>query len=227
VADHTFTFGDQQDLLDVLLGDPQTSTEDMFPQAQRLVYLNRGELHFAQDSLCLREYTTGSVASQEISLPSDWIKTHVLVVANQKVDHLEIALQDYERYLNSGDYHWYQWQVSGTNKILFVSSAVGTSAYKLWYFKKPTTALAETSDTSILPIEYREAPVYWAGWQLMQQIGKTDLANQYMQVYSSFVNSAMSDTRERYMNRVNPNIDTGDEASSQSSVDIQGRGYVY
>jgi hypothetical protein len=227
MADHTFTFKEQQDLLTVILGDPQVSSEDMFPTAQRQMYLNRGELHFAQDSLCLREYATGTVSSQSITLPTNWLKTFVMVVNNQKADHLEVALHDYERYVNSGDMHWYQWDISDARYIKFLSSVADGYTYKLWYFKKPTTVLVNDADTSIIPIQYREASVYWAGWQLLQQIGKTDLANQAMQVYSAFVAQASQDSKEKYMDRTNPNVDTGDEASSQSSVDVEGRGYQY
>jgi len=227
MANHTFTFLEQLNLLSTLLGDSQTTAEDMFPIADRKMYINRGEMHFALDSKCLREYATGSVASQEITLPDNWLSNFMLVVNGKKCDHLEVALQDYERYLNSGDYHWYQWDISDVRKIMFLSSAVGTSTYKLWYFKKPLVALDSNTDVSIIPIEYREASVYWAGWQLLQQIGKIDLANQCMQVYASFVQSAMADTKEKYLNRVNPNVDVGDVGASASDIDVQGRGYTY
>jgi hypothetical protein len=189
------------------------------------MYLNRGELHFALDSKCLREYATGTIASQTISLPTDWLENFVLIVNNKKVDHLEVALQDYERYINSGDQHWYMWEVAGVRTIKFLSTTADGLTYKLWYFKKPTTALAETTDTSVIPIEYREASVYWAAWQMMQQIGKADLANSYMSVYASLVNSAMTDTKNQYMSRVNPNVDIG--VDPQPTVDVQGRGFLY
>ena len=228
MADNAYTFGDQLDLLSILLGDPNTTDDDMFPLAIRKTYINRGEIHFAVDSKSMREYATGAIASQEISLPSNWIKTHVLVVNAIDVASMEVALQDYDRYLNSGDYHWYQWEVSGTEKIAFLSTSVNGLTYKLWYFKKPTTALSALADVSIIPIEFREASVYWAASELMKQIGKTDLASQYLAVYAAFVQAASDDAKKKYMDRVNPNVDAGvDAGSSQSQVDIEGRGYTY
>lgn len=199
----------------------------MFPLATRKKFINKGEVQFAIDSKCLRELTTGSVASQSISLPSNWVKNHVLYVGSREVSKFEIALQDYERYLNSSEYYWYQWTVSDVEKIMFVTSAVGTSAYSLWYFKKPTTALADVTDESIIPLEYRDASVYWAAHMLLKQIGKTDMAANMLSMYSAFVNGAMTDVKERYMNRVNPNVDTGDEATEATEVDRQGKGSLY
>jgi len=122
MAAHTYTFGDQLDLLSVLLGDPNTSADDMFPLALRKTYINRGELHFSVDSKCLREYASGTIASQEISCPSDWIKSFVLVVNSRDVTKFEIALQDYERYLNDSEYRWYKWSLYGTDKKKFIKS---------------------------------------------------------------------------------------------------------
>lgn len=228
MADNTYTFGDQLDLLSILLGDPNESTEDMFPSAIRKMYINRGEIHFANDSKCLRNYATGAVASQAITLPTDWLKNHVLVLNNVDISKLEVALQDYDRYLNSGDYHWYQWPVSGVDKINFMSAVSNSLTYKLWYFSKPTTKLYATSDISIIPIEYREASVYWAASELLKQIGKTELANQALTVYMAFVSAAQEDVKKKYMDRISPNVDTGvDLGSSQSQVDIEGKGYQY
>lgn len=228
MANMTYTFGDQLDLLSILLGDPNDSTEDMFPSAIRKMYINRGEIHFANDSKCLRGYATDIVASKVISLPSNWMKNHVLVLNGYDISKLEVALQDYDRYLNSGDYHWYQWPDSGSDKINFLSSVADGLTYKLWYFMRPTTKLDATSDVSIIPIEYREASVYWAAAELLKQIGKTDLANQALVVYVAYVSSADEDMKKKYMDRVNPNVDTGvDLGSGQSEVDIQGRGYRY
>lgn len=228
MANLTYTFGDQLDLLSILLGDPNDSTEDMFPSAIRKMYINRGEIHFANDSKCIRNYATGAVAAQAITCPADWLKNHVLVLNGYDISKLEVALQDYDRYLNSGDYHWYQWPVSGTDKINFLSAVGDGLTYKLWYFGRPTTKLDSTSDVSIIPIEYREASVYWAAAELLKQIGKTDLANQALAVYAAYVSSAEEDMKKKYMDRVNPNVDTGvDLGSAQSEVDIQGRGYQY
>jgi hypothetical protein len=223
----TYTFLDQQALLSILLGDPNTTSDDMFPSAIRKQYINRGELHFAVDSKCLRNYATGAVSNQELSLPTDWLENHVLMLNNRDITKFEIALQELERYQYAGEFYWYNWQVSGTEKLSFVASNANGGTYRLWYFAKPVNILDQDADVSPFPIEYREASVYWAGWQLMQQIGKTDLANQYMQVYSSFVNSAQSDIQKHYMNRPNPNVDVGDNIADSSAVDIQGKGFTY
>lgn len=222
----TYTFGDQLDLLDILLGDPNDSTEDMFPAAIREMYINRGEVHFANDSKALRNYASGAVASQAITLPSDWLSVHVLILNNRDISKLEVALQEYDRYLNSGDYHWYQWPVSGVDKINFLSAVGNGLTYKLWYFSKPTDKLHDIADTSIIPLEYREASVYWAASELMKQIGKTDLAQQYLAMYAAYVATASEDVKKKYMDRVNPNVDTGDN-SLDSQVDVQGKGYQY
>lgn len=228
MANLTYTFAEQLELLSVLLGDPNTTDDDMFPLAIRKTYINRGELHFAVDSKSLRNYTSGSVASQAITLPSDWIKNHVLNVNSIDISKMEVALQEYDRYVNSGDYHWYQWPVSGVDKINFLSSVADGLGYKLWYFCKPTTKLDALTDTSIIPLEYREASAYWAAAELLKQIGKTDLATQALTIYAAYVATAQEDAQKKYMDRVNPNVDTGDDAGSvQSERDVQGRGYQY
>lgn len=228
MADFTFNFGDQLDLLSVLLGDPNTSSDDMFPLALRKTYINRGEIKFAKDSKSMREYVSGTIASQAITLPTDWVKNHVLIVNNIDASRMEVALQDYDRYLNSGDYHWYQWDVSDVQKISFLSSVVNGLTYKLWYFKRPSTVLVDTTDISKLPLEYREASAYWAAYELLKQIGKTSLANQCLAVYGSYAQNAQADMKEKVMDRPNLNVDTGvDLGSSQSAVDVEGKGYLY
>jgi hypothetical protein len=206
-----YTFGDKLDLLSVLLGDPNTTVDDMYPIDVRKKFINRGEIHFAVDSKCLRDYVAGNIASQEISLPNGWFENHVLLVDNRDVSKFEIALQEYERYLNAAENYWYQWTVTEVEKIFFLNSSGG----------------ADLTDTSKIPIEYREASVYWAAAELMKQIGKTDLSNQYLAMYASYIQSAEADAKRKYLNRPSPSVDVGEEQSGQSDVDRQGRGSSY
>ncbi len=222
MADMTYTFGDQLDLMDILLGDPNTTDDDMFPLAIRKKYINRGEIKFALDSKSMRDYVGGNFVAGEIALPANWLKTHVLLIDGRKADQLEIALQDYERYASGGDNYWYQWEVSDVEQITLVNQATATLAYKLWYFKKPTVALDDIADVSIIPSEYREASVYWGASELVKQIGKLELAMTYMQIYASYINSAIADVKEKYMDRPNPNVDN--DGDTVGETDRQGHG---
>lgn len=223
----TYTFGDQQNLLSILLGDSGVTSDDMFPQTIRETMLNRGEIRFAMDARDLRGYATGSVASQAITLPTDWYQMHTLVVNNQDITRFEIALQDYERYLYNTDARWYQWEESGVQVLKLLSSVFDGYTYKLWYFRVPANALVNTTDTSEHKLQHREAPVYWAGAQFMTQIGKTDLAGQYLALYQQMVQQALEDIKEQFMDRPVPKVDTGDEQTNTSHVDVEGKGYMY
>ena len=78
----SYTFLDQQNKLSRLLGDANTSSDDAFPLDDRKKEINRGEVQFAKDTKMLMKKITGTVSNQEISLPSDWFETYVLVVNN-------------------------------------------------------------------------------------------------------------------------------------------------
>jgi len=222
----SYTFSDQQSKLSSLLGDSNTGSDDMFPLAQRKKEINRGELQFAKDSLLLKEYATGTVASAEISVPSDWLKTFVLIVNNQVITNdREISIKDYERYYNySGTPpYYYFWEFSGTRKIKFIGSSTGQT-YLLYYFRKPTTELSSDSDTSVFPEEYREASVYYAAAELLQQIGKHEQSNKYRQMYFEFVRKAMLDGEAHYLDKQYPVPDVN-IIGGGSTTDVQGGGY--
>jgi len=227
----SYTFENQQDKLSQLLGDSNTSTDDMFPLADRKKAINRGEINFARDSKLLKEYATGTVASMEIDVPSDWIETFQLIIDDKVITNKrEIALSDWERYKDyAGDIPFYYfWEFSGTRKIKLVggSGAINGDTYKLYYFKKPTTELDADADVSLFPEEYREASVFYAAAQLLEQIGKTQLADRYRMMYGVYVQNAMADGEKHYINKEYPVPDFGEDDHA-SEVDIQGKGYQY
>lgn len=226
----SYTFLEQQNKLSSLLGDSNTSSDDMFPLATRKLEINRGEIHFARDSKLLKEYATGVVASMEFSMPTDWVETYKLIVDNVVITNSrEISLNDWEKYYNYGgtDPYYYYWQFSGTRKLkLLGNTSINGNTYYLYYFKKPTTALNLDADESLFPDEYREASVFYAASQLLEQIGKTDLADRYLQKYLALVQQAMIEGERHFVNRENPVPDLGDELN-ETDVDREGKGYDY
>lgn len=234
-----FTFANQQSKLSQLLGDANTSSDDAWSLAARKSAINRGEIHFARDSKFLKDYATGTVASMELSMPNGWFETYMLLVDDYQITNKrEIALQDYERYKDyNGDIpYYYFWEFSDTLKIKFLGNSdnVNGKTYKLYYFKKPynagaggqSTELSDDDDESMFPDEYREAPVYWAAAELLEQISMTALADRYRQIYNSFVSRATLDAEKHYIKKEYPQPDFGDE-DHLSEVDIQGKGYIW
>lgn len=224
----SYTFLKQQNKLSRLLGDSNTSTDDAWPLADRQEELNRGELHFAKDSKAIREYATGTVSGNTITLPADWIETFVLVVNNKVVTNdKEVSLSDYERYYqDTSEFYFYTWEVSGIKYITFFNSSANGQTYQLWYFKKPTTDLSDDADESLLPDEYREASAYWAAGELLEQIGKTDLATRYKSVYVGYVTQAIEDLEKHYIKKEYARPDFGDNTNNDS-VDTQGHGRLF
>jgi len=208
-------FAEQQALLTELLGDPNTSTDDMFPLARRKAALNRGEIHFLRDSHCVSEYATGVVADHEIALPADWLETFCLIIDDDVIDgKREIDLHQWEQYEahNSNDPFYYIWTYSGTKKMKFLaSSAVNGKTYELYYFKKQETALDGDADESIIPDEYREGPVYWAAQWLLKQIGKMGLSQMHKGEYDRLSGEAafQAEKEHRKENRPNPDLGPG------------------
>ena len=222
----SYTFSDQQDKLSSIIGDSEEGSSAMFPIATRKKELNRGELNFAIDSKVLTEYTTSTVASGEITVPTDWIETYILTVNNKVITNdREVSLSDYERYYNAGDTnpYYYFWEFSGVRKIKFFGSP-NDSTYQLWYFQKPTTELSDDSDTSLLPEEYREGPVFYAASELLTQIGKTELADYYRNKYEFWVSRAKVKFEEKYVDKEYARPDFGDQR--QSTTDVQGGGRI-
>jgi len=220
-----YVFSDQLSKLSVLLGDSNTGSDDAWPLATRKKEINRGELAFARDSKSIKEYATGTVASGQIAMPSDWLETFSLIVGDRILGpDREISIRDYERYYNySGTPpYYYYWEFSGTRYIKFFGSANG-STYKLYYFKRPTTELSSDSDTSIIPEEYREASVYYAAAELLQQAGKMQLANQYREVYVGYVRKAQMEAEKHYVDKQYANPDLNIIGSADQ--DFQGGGW--
>ena len=229
MAAFTYTFVRQQSKLSQLLGDPNTSTDDQFPLADRKAALNMAEVQFAKDGRLLKNYVTGTVASGQLDVPSDWVETHVLVISDIVITNdKEIALQDWQRYYADAEeaaYHYY-WEFSGTRRIKFIGSTVNGKTYQLWYFAKPTTELDLDADVSTLPLEYREAPVYLAAAELMEQIGKTQLSDRYRNKYAQYVLKAQLEGEKHFVNKEMPRPDLG-EPVVPTQVDRQGQGYPY
>lgn len=228
----SYTFGDQQNKLSSLVGDPNTTTSDMFPQAQRLKELNRGELQFAVDAKDLREYATGTISNLSVIIPSDFIELFVLIVTTSSsqmtiTPDREVSLKDWERYYRyNSDRPWvYQWEFSGSRTYkLITTTAINGLSYFLYYFKKPTTELALTTDVSLHREEFREAPVFYAAAQLMQQIGKYTQAQQFMSEYQGYVDRAKMIVGKEYIDAEHAVPDFG--FSSTVLTDTQGHGYI-
>jgi len=219
-------FLEQQEFLSELLGDPNTSTDDMFPLARRKKAINRGEIQFAIDSLSVREYATGTITNEIITLPANWVKTYCLVVDNKVISgKREMPLKDWGRFYqgDSDDPVSYTWEMSGIRTITFMDgSGFNGKAYKIWYFKKPTTALDSDTDESLLYDEFREGPVYWAAHRLFQQIGKTELSNRNLEQYTFYLTKAQNQIGKEYLDHesANPDLSIG---GYNSTTDKQGR----
>ena len=222
----SWTFGDSQDFLSTLVGDSNVSTDDQWPTAQRNRELNNGELQFARDAKNLREYATGTITSSQIALPSDWLRTYVLIIDDFVINaNREVAIQDWERYVNyaGSPPYFYFWEYSGTRYMKILG--VGTT-YELYYFKRPTTALSATTDVSLHPEEYRKGPVYFAASELLRQIGKHQEAEIMMQNYAQYVERANNDMAKTYIEKNYASPDFGDSDINQAS-DRQGQGYSH
>jgi len=218
-------FQEQQAMLSELLGDSNTSSDDMFPLARRKAALNRGDIHFCKDSKCVREYATGSIASYELAVPSGWLETFCLIIDDDVIDGWrQIDLHQWERYESNGNTepYYYMWEYSGTKKMKFLSSsAVNGKTYELYYFRKQTTALSGDSDESIIPDEYREGPVYYAASWLLKQIGKTELSNDSRNEYDRLVAESTVRTEKEYLkeNRPSPDLDNVNVSGGYSQGD--------
>lgn len=221
----SMTFADQQTLLDVLLGDPNEGSDDAYPTAVRKLFLNRGELQFAKDSKLLREKATLTITSNQSAVPSDWLESIALIVNNRNVlTDREISVQDYERWYSSGSATpaVYMTEESGVRYFNFYGSATtGT----LYYIKKPVTSLSGDSDESLFPDEFREASVYWAAGELLQQIGKSTIADRYKTIYTKFVRDAQERATSMYISKqyANPDFNLVDAGET----DVVGGGYDF
>jgi hypothetical protein len=226
----SYAFSDQQAKLSVLLQDSNTGTDDAWPIAIRKKELNRGELQFAKDTKCVRNkqtQATVAIASNKLAIPSDFLELVVLIVNNYVLSNdREIALQDYERYKDYGGTYplYYMSEESGTRYFNFIGVADGVD-YTMHYVKKPSTELDLDASVSILPEEYREAPVYYAAGQLLQQVGKSEYADRYLAIYTRLVRDAQDYVEKTYRSRQYANPDMNFVDAGQS--DMQGYGYDF
>jgi hypothetical protein len=220
-----YTFLNMQSKLSTLLADSNVGTDDAFPTAVRLKELNRGEMAFCKDSKSVLEYATGTISSGQLAIPSDWLETHILIINSQRLDpSREISIQDYERFYNytgSPPYYYY-WEFSGTRYLKFFGSVNGQT-YLWYYFKKPTTDLSGDSDTSIVRDEYREAIVYYAAAELMEQLGKHAISDKYRALYFNIVREAQMQVERLYTTQIYPNPDFN--LVGGATTDIQGVGW--
>lgn len=223
----SMTFLNQQSLLSILVGDSNEGSTDAFPTATRKLFINRGELQFAKDTKMLREKATGSISSGSLAVPSDWLKTVALIVNNKVLaNDREIDIRDYSRWYSSGNATpaYFMSEESGTRYFKFFPST-SSQSYTLYYIKKPTTALSSDSDESLFPDEFREASVYWAAGELLQQQAKNSIADKYKAVYNKFVRDGIDYAESMYVSRMYPNVDTN--TIDTGETDVVGGGFDY
>lgn len=227
----SYTFLDMQGKLSNLLGDPNTSTNDQWPLADRKKELNRGEMRFCLETKLVREYVSSTIASMAIDFPTDMLEIVALyIVSGTQQWHItndrEIAVTDIERYAAYGGDtpYYYIYEDDGTRKIAFLGSTANNGrTYKLHYAKKPSTEMSLDAAVSILPEEFREAPVYYAAAQLLRQIGKTDLAKEYMDEYFGYVQRAQTRLENQNLAYEYPRPDLN--IVDPSLTDVQGGGW--
>lgn len=221
----SYTFLNQQEKLSVLLGDSNTGTDDAFPLALRKKEINRGELHYARNTKLLREKATGTISGNSISIPSDWLETITLIVGSYVLTKKdEISIQDYERWSSYGGSRpvYFMSEESGTRYFKFLGTGTG-STYSLYYIKRPTTELSSDSDVSLFPEEFREASVYYAAGELLQQQGKNDISDRYLNKYAGMVRDGRDYAEETYVTQSYANPDVN--MIGNSETDMQGGGF--
>lgn len=222
-----YQFVDSLNKLSSLLGDGDSASADMFPLEIRKKELNIAEWQLAQDAKDLAGYQSGYLTSTNVlTLPTDWIENHLLIVNNRMVsNNREIALADYERYYNyTGDnpYFYYWVDGAGEHNINFFGS-VTDAPYRLYYFKKPTSELSADDDISLHPEQFRMATAYHAASELMRQIGRNSIANDYRAIYEAMAMKAFDWARKHYITKEYARPDFGE--SDATTVDTQGQGY--
>ncbi|MBX4189773.1 hypothetical protein KW791_00525 [Candidatus Parcubacteria bacterium] len=221
------TFADQQTLLSVLLGDSNTSTDDAFSLTTRKLFLNRGELHFCKDSKCVREKAAGTISGTQLVFPSGILRPVALIVNGKDIwNDRQTSITEYERWNTSGSAYpaVYITEESGSRYFNFWGSSNG-KAYILHYIRKPTVALSSDSDESILQDEFREASVYWAAAELLQQVGKNTIADKYAAKYNKFVRDGEAYGEEIYLNLMFAKPDTN--LIDAGDADVVGQGFDF
>lgn len=183
------TFGNQQTLLSVLLGDSNTDTSDAYPLATRKLFLNLGEMQFCKDSKCVWEKTTGTISGTQLAFPAGLLEPVALIVNYRDLWNTnQTSVTENERYYSSASSTpaVYITQESGTRYFNFYGSSNG-QGYTLHYIRKPTTDLSDDADLSIIEDQFRQAPVYWAASELLQQAGKNAISDKYAAKYNKYV----------------------------------------
>lgn len=223
----SYTFVDSLNKIASLLNDSNTGSSDMWPLDIRKKELNIAEVQFATDAKDLLGYMSQTLDdTNTFSLPADWIDLHILIVDNKVITNdREISLSDWKRYYNwagTPPYYYYWTDAVGTPNINFIGSVDGKLA-KLFYFKKPTAELTALTDISLHQEEFRPAIAYHAASELIRQIGKNQLADEYRAIYEANVIRADSWARKLFINKQSVNPDLGQ--SDASVVDRQGQGF--
>ena len=219
----SYSFLDAQNKLSVLLQDSNTGSDDAWPIALRKKELNRGEMQFAKDTKLVRNKATGTLdATNKLALPTDWLETTCLIVNGYVLNGSnEIAIQDYESYkdYNGARPFYYMSQETGTRYFVFLGAVTGV-AYSLFYIAKPSTELSGDTDTSIFAEEFREASVYYAAGQLLQQVGKSEYADRYLGIYVKLVRDGQAQAETLYK--------TAQYANPEAqSVDVSDNGFDF
>ncbi len=226
----SWTFVDSLNKLSSLLGDSNSTSDDMFPLAIRKKELNRGETQLAFDAKCLLGYQSGTVDSNlVITMPADWFEIYTLIINDVVITNdREIALADWYQYTtwSGADPYYYFWpDAAGLFNLNLIGGNAAGKLYKLFYFKTPTLELSANDDVSIHNIAFREIPAYYAASELMRQIGNNARADEYRAIYEAGVIKADNWARKLYINKQYARPDFGNNGDF-SSRDIQGRGYV-
>ena len=221
------TFAQQQTKLSSLLGDSNTGTDDQWPLATRQLELNRGELKLAEEAHDLLGYASGTISSQAITLPSDFLELGYLLIGGDTIltGKDEISIQEYQKWINSGEDKFYFWvNSSNVRQILFIDSNSNSQAYVLYYYRGPSATLSDDSDESDHQDQFREAPVYYAAGELLPQIGKYQLANYWKGQFEIMARKAEDKTKKLVMEHIRAYPDIVDEGEFEK--DIQGRGLI-
>lgn len=214
------TFANQQTLLSTLLGDSNTGSDDAFPLATRKLFLNMGELQFCKDSKCVREKATGTISGTQLAFPTGLLRVISLIVNGKDIwSTRQTSITEYEKFNTSTSSYpaVYVTQESGTRYFNFWGSSNGQS-YILHYVRKPTTDLSSDSDESIIPDEFRPAPVYWAASELLQQVGKNAISDKFAAKYNNYVRDGQAYGEELYLNLVYATPDLNIVDSGETDV---------
>ena len=187
-------------LIETLKEFVDESTTGSYPTNNEIIqWFCDGEQIIAEETECLKEYTSSSVDVSEstvISLPSDWIRGKQVMWG--RTNHLEyVEIDDllesaYDITTTGTPNYWYVWD----DQIQFypVPSADGT-AY-LYYIKAPT-AMTTTGDSPSIPAHYQKLLVHYAGYRFWLKEEEPQMAQIF---YSEFL-AGMAKMKSTYTKR--------------------------